>query len=265
MALTSLNLTRAVRYQHRVVRWRVLKVNKRILLGVDANIAPATQHALRTVGEFLEESSSRLHVVLLNVIPLPYTVSPSLGMSVGSLQSLSVSLEQRTLAENVLRKAKKELQKRGIASERIEVLIRVGVPADEIVRAARELQVDFIVIGSRGDAFGQKVRRFLAGSTSRRVLQLAPCPVMIVVVPPAPRPGNLVAWYEEAISHHLQEHTGALSVFTSREVAQMFLPPQKKTAGRKEIAAATLALEQLARNGVLFRHEVKGELRYVND
>lgn len=240
-------------------------MNKRILLGVDANIAPATQHALRTVSEFLEESSPRLHLVLLNVIPLPYTVSPSLGMSIGFPHSLSITLEQRSQAEDALRRAKKEVQMHGIASERIEVLIRVGAPADEIVRAARELQVDFIVIGSRGDSFGQKMRRFLAGSTSRRVLQLAPCPVMIVTLPGIPGPGNLVAWYEEAISRHLQEHTGALSVFTSREVAQMFLPPQKKTAGRKEIAAATLALEQLTRNGVLFRHEVKGELRYVND
>jgi len=41
--------------------------------------------------------------------------------------------------------------------------------------------------------------------------------------------------------------------------------PNKKAPGRKERAAAILALEELARNGVLCRHDVKGELRYVND
>jgi hypothetical protein len=63
----------------------------------------------------------------------------------------------------------------------------------------------------------------------------------------------------------LQEHTGDLTIFTHREVAQMFVPPNKKAPGRKERAAAILALEELARNGVLCRHDVKGELRYVND
>ena len=45
----------------------------------------------------------------------------------------------------------------------------------------------------------------------------------------------------------------------------MFVPPNKKKAGRKEIAAATLALEALSGSGVLCRHDIKGELRYVND
>ena len=78
-------------------------------------------------------------------------------------------------------------------------------------------------------------------------------------------PTDLIAWYEEAITAYLQEHTNSLTVFTPREVAQKFVPPRKKTPGRKEIAAATLALEKLASSGVLCRHDVKGELRYVND
>jgi hypothetical protein len=111
----------------------------------------------------------------------------------------------------------------------------------------------------------QKVRRFLAGSTSRRVLQLASCPVMIVSAPHIPRHTDLVVWYETAINSYLQQHTSALTVFTPQEVAQKFVPPNKKRPGRKEIAAATLALEHLAGSGVLCRHDVRGELRYVND
>jgi len=89
--------------------------------------------------------------------------------------------------------------------------------------------------------------------------------VMIVTLPRTAPPGDLVTWYEQAITTYLQEHTNSLTVFTPQEVAQKFVPPRKKAPGRKEIAAAALALEQLASTGLLCRHDVKGELRYVND
>jgi nucleotide-binding universal stress UspA family protein len=242
-----------------------MTMNKRILLGIDTNISPATQLALRAVSVFMEQSEPQLHVVLLSVIPVPYMTSPSLGMYVGHLIPVSITSEQRSQAEADLRQARTELQKNGVAPEQIEVLIRVGVPADEIVRAAKELQVNFIVVGSRGHTKRENIRRFLAGSTSRRVLQLAHCPVMIVSAPRVPRHTNLVAWYTEAITQYLQQHPDSLTVFTPREVAQKFVPPNKKKPGRKEIAAATLALEELTGSGVLCCHDIKGELRYVND
>src|SRR5207247_9648545 len=92
-----------------------------------------------------------------------------------------------------------------------------------------------------------------------------PRPVIIIHCPRTKQPADLVTWYETSITHYLQEHTSDLTVFTPLEVAQMFAPPGKKTVGRKERAAAILALEQLAYGGVLCRHDVKGEMRYVND
>lgn len=53
-------------------------------------------------------------------------------------------------------------------------------------------------------------------------------------------------------------------VFTACDVARTFAP-LKNTVGNKEVDAAAHALEQLARNGVLCCHPVKGELRYIND
>ena len=112
------------------------------------------------------------------------------------------------------------------------------------------------------------MRRFFAGSISRRILDLAVCPVLVVVPPTPPqmkKPRDLVKWYEESITRYLQEHTGDLTVFTPHEVALTFAPSPQKEPGRKEEAAAILALEQLARGGLLCRHDVKGEMRYVND
>src|SRR5579864_1474314 len=108
-------------------------MNKRILLGIDANFSPATQQALRTVSELMQQTSSLLHLVLLNVIPLPTMAPPSLGLYTGQFQSLSITAEQRSQAEDILGRVQAELQREGVASGQIETLIRVGLPADEIV------------------------------------------------------------------------------------------------------------------------------------
>ncbi|HYB02791.1 MAG TPA: universal stress protein [Ktedonobacteraceae bacterium] len=240
-------------------------MNKRILLGIDAPISPATQHALRSMSEFVEQAAPLLKIILLHVIPIPYFSSPTLGMSPGHMQPAFFTPEQRYLAEEALQDASNELLKQGIHASQIETMIYTGVPADQITKAALELQVDFIVIGSRGSSSKQKIRRFFTGSTSRSILQLASCPVMIVNYPQTKRTGDLVTWYEKSIRQYLQEHTGDLTVFSPQEVAQMFVPPGKKVAGRKERAAAILALESLAHRGKLCRHDIKGEMKYVND
>lgn len=239
-------------------------MNKRILLGVDTSLSPPTQHALRVTSKLLTQSSQDVRLVLLHVIPVPYDTSFSWGKSSGVLRPFSPTTQQRLQAEHALWRARTALQQQGIAPERIEWLQRVGTPADEIVKAARELGVDSIVLGSRGNALAQRIRRLLVGSTSRRVLRLAPCPVTLVVPPPKPRARSLVAWYKEAVTRFLHEHPGSLQVFTACDVAQKFAPP-KRTVGRKEVEAAARALEQLASDGLLCCHKVKGELRYLND
>jgi nucleotide-binding universal stress UspA family protein len=58
----------------------------------------------------------------------------------------------------------------------VQSYVRAGPPADEIVRAANELEVDLIVIGGRGKG---AVEAILLGSVSYRVLHHAPCPVLV--------------------------------------------------------------------------------------
>ncbi|MGH2496919.1 MAG: universal stress protein [Ktedonobacteraceae bacterium] len=243
-------------------------MNKRILLGIDAPITPATQHALRAVCEFIDQTLPEMRLILLHVIPLPNISSPALGMYVGHMQPAPYTSDQRSWGELTLRRARVELENRGLQSEQIETLLRMGTPAEEIVKVATELQVDLIVVGSQGNTTRQHVRRFFAGSISRRILDLAACPVMVAVLPTPPhskKPHDLVKWYEESITRYLNEHTDDLTVFTPQEVMQAFAPPSKKEPGRKERAAAILALERLASSGLLCRHDVKGEMRYVND
>lgn len=238
-------------------------MNVRILVGVDTDLSPLTQHTLRTVGELFQDSPPGVYLILLHVIPMTQVIAAHPGWYIGQDISFTPSSWQRSQAEEILRKAGALMQQQGITAE--QSVIRSGATVDEIVKTAREMRANLVVVGSHGDSFLQRVRRFFIGSISHSVLRAAPCPVMIVTSPHSPRATDLVAWYEEAIRRYLDEHTHSLSVFTAQQVAQQFAPPNKKKVGRKEVAAAILALERLANDGMLCRHTVQGEPRYVND
>lgn len=242
-----------------------MSTDTRLLLGIDMDFSPVTRYALRSVGEFFAQTFPQLGIFLLTVIPVPYTASPSLGGFRGSLRPLPPTLEQRRAAERALCSARKTLEHYGIAAACVQVLIREGVPADELVAVAQDLRVDWIAIGMRGNSPWQRVRRWLLGSTSRRVLERAPCPVILVAFPRLQRRSDLNAWYEKAVTCSLHEHPATLTVLTPREAARQYAPPGMDIVGRKEINAAAQALERLASSGVLLRHEVNGDLRYVND
>ncbi len=55
--------------------------------------------------------------------------------------------------------------------------VKVGHPAEQIVRVAKEEQADAIVMGHRGETLLQK---WLLGSVAKRVLSYAHCTVFIV-------------------------------------------------------------------------------------
>ena len=241
-------------------------MNKCIVLGVDAPLSPATRQAIRTIKELIGPLAPRVRLVLLHVIPIPYVTSPALGMYSGQLQPNIATAEQRMEAEKVLASVRGVLQETASDALRIDICIRLGSPADEILKVARETHADLVIVGSRGNMWRESMRRFFLGSKSRQILRGATCPVMVVALPPAKPPVDLVIWYEEAITRYLHEQPDGLTVFTPAEVAQLFAPPNgKRAASRKERAAAIHALEHLAQEGVLCRHDIQGEMRYVND
>jgi nucleotide-binding universal stress UspA family protein len=70
-----------------------------------------------------------------------------------------------------------------------EVEVRVGRPADQILIAAQEPEVDLAVMATRGT---DGLKRLLFGSTAEQVLRLAGAPVLVVKPAPSPVP----AWEE---------------------------------------------------------------------
>ena len=61
--------------------------------------------------------------------------------------------------------------------------IRSGSPANEIIKACKQLNAGLVVVASGGRGVSETV---LVGSTAQRVQHYAPCPVL--VVRPAPKP-----------------------------------------------------------------------------
>lgn len=60
---------------------------------------------------------------------------------------------------------------------RVRIVVRVGLPYEEIVAVARDERADLLVIGTRGRTGAP---RALLGSVAERVVRLAPCPVLSV-------------------------------------------------------------------------------------
>jgi nucleotide-binding universal stress UspA family protein len=58
-----------------------------------------------------------------------------------------------------------------------EAYMRVGYPFEKIILMANDPGIDLIIIGARGRS---GIRRLLLGSTAKRVVEHASCPVLVV-------------------------------------------------------------------------------------
>lgn len=130
-----------------------------------------SEHSLRAVSfatSFAEAGPSPLS--LMTVIDWPF------GDSTGPdpVTQLRQSLEQEATAS--LTKLIGEEQE-----GQIDVAVRRGKPGHEIVRYARDVLADLIIVGVSGRG---ALDRALLGSTAEQVLRDAPCPVL--TVPEAP-------------------------------------------------------------------------------
>ena len=151
---------------------------KKILVALDGS-EPA-EKALDYALDLAEKYSSEL--VLLSVLHVdPRAYAPLVPTPEGELPISSVAMETyinnlKSSYENVLSvaldKAKKNKPNLIVSTRLIE-----GRPANVIIEASKEENVDLIVIGSRGLG---GIREFLLGSVSDRVADEAQCPVLIV-------------------------------------------------------------------------------------
>ena len=77
-------------------------------------------------------------------------------------------------AQTILKYYKAALEKKGLTG--IKTVIKKGHPADEILKTAKDVKADMIVIGSRSN----RTTHLFMGSVSREVADGADIPVLIV-------------------------------------------------------------------------------------
>jgi nucleotide-binding universal stress UspA family protein len=139
---------------------------KRVLAPID--FSPASKNAVKYALRFADAFGGE--------VTLLYVLEPAPSTSFGAIPGATPFSEAECSA------AEKNLRSLIAAvyhgnGERPSWKLRVGVPSHEIVEAAKEADVDLIVIATHGYT-GWK--HFCIGSTAERVVRAAPCPVLVV-------------------------------------------------------------------------------------
>jgi universal stress protein A len=139
---------------------------KKILAPTD--FSPPSRKALHYALRFAEEFGSE--VILLHVLEpvMPLTFE---GLT---MPSPAAEIESSDAAKS-LKALVASARARGIAG--VRAIFRRGFASHEIVEAAKDLDVDLILIATHGYT-GWK--HFCIGSTAERVVRAAPCPVLVV-------------------------------------------------------------------------------------
>lgn len=133
-------------------------------------------HALEYARRFCELFDAELH--LLHVIHDLSVEVPDFGMGLAFPAYLEHLPERQQQMEEETLKALAELVEPGWSQQhRVSLVTRQGVPYVEIVRYARELHADLIVMGTHGRT---GVSHALLGSVAERVVRKAHCPVLTV-------------------------------------------------------------------------------------
>lgn len=104
---------------------------------------------------------------------------PTVGYS-GMTEPLPIADISDQLEDSAERELPKLAECEECAGLEIEEVIVHGEAAAEIVRVAKERQVDLIVVSSHGR---KGLGRILFGSTAEAIVRHAPCPVLVVKPP----------------------------------------------------------------------------------
>ena len=115
-----------------------------------------SRQAFETIGKAIQLAKShQSHIILLSV-----------------LQEKEPEMNNAQLITSLLKKAQEQIRQAGLTCD---VLNKQGKPAFVICDVADDLNVDLIVMGTKGINLEEDIE-----STAARVIQLAPCPVLVV-------------------------------------------------------------------------------------
>jgi len=147
-------------------------VNVKVFLAVDGSryseAAIGLARALR-IGK-------KADVTILTVIPEHVFLG---GHTLAELLGRSAALKiqkQKTEEEKALELLARLSKSLAAAVAKVETMIRRGSPADEIIKACRDISADLVLVGFKGTSDSPE---FLLGSVAHKVMKYAPCSVLV--------------------------------------------------------------------------------------
>ena len=145
---------------------------RKILVAVDGSAASAK--GLREALRFAKAERARLFI--LHVVD-EYPAFAALDGMMAGAPGADLVPALREGGKRVLARAKSTAEKAGVPAKAILREMLSGPAAYPIVREARRLGADLIVLGTHGR---RGVRRIVLGSDAEQVVRTAPVPVLLV-------------------------------------------------------------------------------------
>jgi nucleotide-binding universal stress UspA family protein len=143
---------------------------KKILFPTD--FSEYSRHALKYATALAESFKAKLYVLHVCEPPI---AGAGVEAHHFSVPEYIADLEQR--GRTALATSAAEIREQGLE---VELIFLLGRAYEEIVRTAKELDVDVITMATHGN---KGLSHLIFGSTAEKVVRLAPCPVLTVKHP----------------------------------------------------------------------------------
>jgi len=148
------------------------KIYDKILIPYDGS--KFSEKALETAKTLAKTSDAALYIV--SILDVSYVSPPGLIRSKETRKSIDqVRNSIRRSVETALEQRERECKYVGIKAS---TQISEGSVSDELLKFITKNKIDLVVIGSQGLSGFSKLKAL--GSVSRKISELADCPVMIV-------------------------------------------------------------------------------------
>ena len=135
-----------------------------------SDFSSASRAAFAKAVELAHASGAQLTILHVRPVTLPLMGEGYISPQTYEDLERSAEASARKELDRLVQRAKK----RGV---RANGLLAIGVAHEQIVRAARRVRADMIVMGTHGRT---GISRLFLGSVASRVLSLASCPVLTV-------------------------------------------------------------------------------------